>query len=55
MNLPLLAQIPVVQVVCEAGDNGSPIVMNYDSMVGQSFLSLAQAVVTQANLQGNKK
>ena len=55
MNLPLLAQIPVVQGVCEAGDNGSPIVMNYDSMVGQSFLSLAQAVVTQANLQGNKK
>lgn len=55
MNLPLLAQIPVVQGVCEAGDNGSPIVMNYDSMVGQSFLSLAQAVVTQTNLQGNKK
>lgn len=51
MNVPLLAQVPVVQGVCEAGDQGTPIVMNYDSMVGQSFLSLAQAVVTQTNLR----
>ena len=53
MNVPLLAQVPVVQGVCEAGDNGSPIVMNYDSMVGQSFLSLAQAVVTQTNIRNS--
>ena len=51
MNVPLLAQIPVVQSICESGDQGSPIVMNYDSMVGQSFLSLAQAVVTQTNIR----
>ncbi|MBQ0056204.1 MAG: Mrp/NBP35 family ATP-binding protein [Bacteroidales bacterium] len=51
MNVPLLAQIPVVQGICESGDQGSPIVLNYDSMVGQSFLSLAQAVVTQTNLR----
>ena len=53
MNVPLLAQIPVVQGVCESGDGGKPIVMNYDSMVGQSFLSLAQAVVTQTNIRNN--
>lgn len=51
MKVPLLAQVPVVQGVCEAGDQGTPIVMNYYSMVGQSFLSLAQAVVTQTNLR----
>lgn len=55
MNVPLLAQIPVVQGVCEAGDSGTPIVMNYDSMVGQSFLSLAQAVVTQANIRNQSQ
>ena len=49
MKLPLLAQIPVVQSVCEAGDGGTPAVLDYESMVGQSFLSLAQAVVTQVN------
>lgn len=51
MHVPLLAQIPVVQSVCECGDQGTPIVMNYDSMVGQSFLSLAQSVVTQINIR----
>lgn len=50
-GIPLLAQIPVVQSICERGDNGEPIVLNYDSMVGQSFLSLAQSVVTQTNLR----
>lgn len=49
MNIPLLAQIPIVQSICENGDQGTPIVRNYDSLVGQSFLSLAQAVITQSN------
>ena len=48
-GIPLLAQIPVVQGICEKGDNGQPIVLDYNSMVGQSFLSLAQSVVTQTN------
>ena len=48
-GLPLLAQIPVVQGICEKGDNGQPIVLDLNSMVGQSFLSLAQSVVTQTN------
>lgn len=55
MNVPLLAQIPVVQGICDCGDNGTPIVMNYDSMVGQSFLSLAQSVVTQVNIRNEKQ
>jgi len=55
MHVPLLAQIPVVQSVCECGDQGTPIVMNYDSMVGQSFLSLAQSVVTQINIRNASK
>ena len=50
-GLPLLAQVPIVQSICERGDGGEPIVLNYDSMVGQSFLSLAQSVVTQTNLR----
>lgn len=55
MQFPLLAQIPVVQGICDSGDQGTPIVMNLDSMVGQSFLSLAQAVVTQTNLRNANK
>ena len=49
MKLPLLAQIPLVASVCESGDQGKPISLDLDSVTGQSFLSLAQSVVTVVN------
>ena len=49
MNLPLLAQIPLVASVCESGDQGKPISLDSNSVMGQSFLSLAQSVVTVVN------
>ena len=54
MHVPLLAQLPLVQSVCEAGDGGAPVVTNIDSMSGQAFLSLAQAVVTVVNRNEKK-
>ena len=54
MHVPLLAQLPLVQSVCEAGDGGAPVVTNVDSMSGQAFLSLAQAVVTVVNRNEKK-
>ncbi len=49
MGLPLLAQIPIVQGICESGDEGVPAAVNSDTITGQSFLSLAQSVVTVVN------
>lgn len=49
MNLPLLAQIPIVQGLCESGDEGQPAALNSGSILGQVFLNLAQAVVTVVN------
>lgn len=49
MELPLLAQIPIVQGICESGDEGVPAAVNTESIVAQSFLSLAQSVVTVVN------
>ena len=46
MNCPLLAQIPIVQSICENGDKGTPAALDVASMTGQAFLSFAQAVVT---------
>ncbi len=46
-NIPLLAQIPLVQSICDSGDAGNPIAMNNDNMVSKAFDSLAQAVVTR--------
>ena len=49
MNVPLLAQIPIVQSICESGDEGAPTATKVDTMTGQAFLNLAQAVVTVVN------
>lgn len=47
MHLPLLAQIPIVQSICEGGDSGAPVALNEDSITGQAFMRLAEAVVRQ--------
>ena len=49
MKVPLLAQIPIVQSICESGDAGKPAALNIDTITGQAFLSLAQSVVTVVN------
>ena len=49
MQVPLLAQLPLVQSICESGDEGVPAATKSDTMIGQAFLSLAQAVVTVVN------
>ena len=47
MNVPLLGQIPIVQSICEGGDNGTPVALDEDSVTGRAFLSLAASVVRQ--------
>ena len=49
MDLPLLAQIPLVQSICESGDAGAPAATRTDTATGQAFINLAQAVVTVVN------
>ena len=49
MNIPLLAQIPLVQSICENGDAGKPSALDENSIAGQAFHSLAQSVVTEVN------
>ena len=49
MKLPLLAQIPVVQDICESGDNGIPAVTNPASITGQAFLQLAAKIITETD------
>jgi ATP-binding protein involved in chromosome partitioning len=49
MELPLLAQIPLVQGLCESGDNGQPAALSSETMTGLAFVNLAQSVVTVVN------
>ena len=55
MNCPLLAQIPIVQSICENGDNGEPSATHIETATGQAFISLAQAVVTVVNRRNKEK
>lgn len=55
LNCPLLAQIPIVQSICENGDKGTPAASQVDTMTGQAFLSLAQSVVTVVNRRNKEQ
>lgn len=49
LDVPLLAQIPLVQDICQRGDEGEPPVLQPDSPVGLAFMRLAARVVTQVD------
>lgn len=49
MHTPLLAQIPIVQSICEAGDAGEPAALHTDTITGLAFHQLASAVVEAIN------
>ena len=55
MQTPLLAQIPLVQSICESGDEGEPAACHIDTATGQAFINLAQAVVTVVNLRNKEQ
>ena len=55
LKVPLLAQIPIVQGICENGDQGTPAALNSDAMTGIAFLNLAQAVVTVTNRRNKEQ
>ncbi len=54
LGVPLLAQIPLVQCICDSGDSGEPAALG-DTMTGMSFLNLAQAVVTVVNRRNKEQ
>ena len=47
MNVPLLGQIPIVQSICEGGDNGKPVACDPYTVTGLAFAELAKMVVQQ--------
>lgn len=47
MEVPLLGQIPIVQSICESGDEGEPAAVKDDTMTSIAFRELAEAVVRE--------
>ncbi|HON52874.1 MAG TPA: Mrp/NBP35 family ATP-binding protein [Bacteroidales bacterium] len=50
LNIPLLGSVPIVQSICEAGDNGTPITLQEDSIVSIQFREIAQTLTTKLEL-----
>ena len=44
MEIPLLGQIPLVQSIREAGDEGKPVSLDENTVMGKAFTELAQRV-----------
>ena len=55
MHVPLLAQIPLVQSICDNGDAGTPAALSSETATGLAFINLAQAVVTVVNRRNKEQ
>lgn len=55
MQVPLLGQVPIVQSICEGGDQGTPVALNEESITGQAFLQLARRVVEQVDRRNEER
>lgn len=55
MNVPLLGQIPVVQDICEQGDQGTPVALDPSTPQGNAFMQLAARVVTQTDRRNQEQ
>ena len=53
MNLPLLAQLPLVQSIREAADAGRPAVLQDNTVQALSFIEMAQHVAQQVAIRNN--
>lgn len=54
MQVPLLAQIPIVQQICESGDEGEPIAVKSGSPVSEAYRALAQSVVRETERRNSQ-
>lgn len=54
MQVPLLGQIPLVQSICESGDEGEPAATKTDSITGMAFRNLAEAVVRETERRNSE-
>jgi ATP-binding protein involved in chromosome partitioning len=54
LDVPLLGQIPIVQSICEGGDDGVPAALNPDTMTGRAFYELAKAVAVATDARNHQ-
>lgn len=54
LGVPLLGQIPIVQSICESGDNGVPSALE-NSPAGEAFMKLADEVIQKVDKRNREQ
>jgi ATP-binding protein involved in chromosome partitioning len=55
LNIPFLGQIPIVQSIREGGDDGIPVTVNENSVMGIAFRNLAEKIVEQVDFRNKTR
>jgi ATP-binding protein involved in chromosome partitioning len=55
LGIELLAQIPLIQSICENGDSGKPAVLNENDLAGKAFTSLALNLIAKIEERNHEK
>ena len=55
LNVPLLGQIPLVQSICESGDEGEPAAVKQDTITSNAFRNLAESVVRETERRNREQ
>lgn len=53
-KVPFLGEIPLVKAVADAGDNGFPVILDADDIIGQSFSTIAGRVAQEVSILANR-
>jgi ATP-binding protein involved in chromosome partitioning len=53
-DVPFLGEIPLVQSITEAGDNGEPISMDKDSLLSTAFAEIARKMAQQISIHNGQ-
>ncbi len=53
-NAPFLGELPLVQSISEAGDSGSPVVLQENNVIASAFMDLAQKVAQQVAIRNSE-
>lgn len=55
LDIPLLGQIPIVQSICDGGDNGKPVALASDTSTGIAFRTLAENIVEKIDERNRRQ
>ena len=54
LKVPMLGQIPIMESICQGGDEGKPEVLNEESAVSRAFADLADNVISETERRNSE-